>query len=99
MGYLNVMSFGLGLLAWGLPISTLLMRNVKRSLYSGLSLTACMIALYAQILYTNHLIQINDTIALLDTNDAVVFASRILIIGTIVLNVLSFIKDRLTKYA
>ena len=99
MSYLNILSLIMGLLAWGLPIRILLMRNVKRSLYGGLSLVACMIALYAQILYTNHLIQINDTIALLDTNDAVVFASRILIIGTIALNVLPFIKDRLTKYA
>lgn len=99
MGYLNILSLVMGLLAWGLPISILLMRNIKRSLYSGLSLTACMIALYAQILYTNHLIQINDTIALLDTNDAVVFASKILIIGTIILNVLPYIKDRFMKQA
>lgn len=99
MGYLNILSLVMGLLAWGLPISILLMRNIKRSLYSGLSLTACMIALYAQILYTNHLIQINDTIALLDTNDAVVFASKILIIGTIILNALPYIKDRFMKQA
>ena len=99
MGYLNILSLVCGLLAWGLPISLLVMRNVKRSLYSGLSFTSCVIALYAQILYTSHLIQINDTIALLDTHDAVVFASRILIIGTIILNVLPYIKDRLTKQA
>lgn len=97
MGYLNVMSFGLGLLAWGLPMGNLFMRNTKRSLFSVLSFTACAIALYGQILYTNHLIRINDTIALLDTNDAVVFASRLLIIGTIVLNVLPFIKDKFIK--
>lgn len=99
MAYLNILSLVMGLLAWGLPMGNLFMRNAKRGLLSVLSFTACTVALYGQILYTNHLIQINDTIALLDTNDAVVFASRILIIGTIVLNVLPFIKDRLTKYA
>lgn len=99
MSYLNILSLIMGLLAWGLPIGNLFMHNAKRGLLSVLSFIACTVALYGQILYTNHLIQINDTIALLDTNDAVVFASRILIIGTIVLNVLPFIKDRLTKYA
>lgn len=99
MAYLNILSLIMGLLAWGLPLGNLFIRNAKRGLFSVLSFIACTIALYGQILYTNHLIQINDTIALLDTNDAVVFASRILIIGTIVLNVLPFIKDRLLKQA
>ena len=97
MGYLNVMSFGLGLLAWGLPLVNLFIRSPKRNLVIALSFIACTIALYGQILYTNHLIRINDTIALLDTNDAVVFASRVLIIGTIGLNVLPFIKDTFTR--
>lgn len=99
MGYLNVMSFGMGLLAWGLPLGNLFMRRPKKNLLNALSFTACAIALYGQILYTNHLIRIDDVSALLDTNDAVVFASRILIIGTIGLNVLPFIKDRLSKHA
>ena len=99
MSYLNILSLIMGLLSWGLPIGNLFMHNAKSGLLSVLSFIACTVALYGQILYTNHLIQINDTIALLDTNDAVVFASRILIIGTIVLNVLPFIKDRLLKQA
>ena len=99
MAYLNILSLIMGLLAWGLPISVLIRRQTNKHLAAVLSFAACSIALLGQILYTNHLIQINDTIALLDTNDAVVFASRILIIGTIVLNVLPYIKDRFLKKA
>lgn len=95
MGFLNVGSFVLGLVAWILPIINLLKRDeVKHEnwfIFSMLSICACAISLYMQILYNNYLVEITDWSALMDTSSAVAFVSSVLIAITIFLNVITVI--------
>lgn len=90
MGLLNIGSFVLGLIAWILPIINL-MRYKKHdnrnwAVFSIVSISACAMSLYFQIFYSYHLIKIEDWTALMDTTDAVVFASKVLLVVTIILN-------------
>ena len=55
------------------------------------SISACVIALYFQILYNNYLVRIEDWSALMDTSKSVVQLSFLLAIVTIVLNIISAI--------
>ncbi|MEL7609052.1 MAG: hypothetical protein AAGU74_06060 [Bacillota bacterium] len=88
--WLNLGSLVLGLIAWILPAVNLARRNKtdRRSfaVFSTASLGACAVSLYMQILYTDHLVKIEDWSALMDTSSAVAFAALALLAGTILLN-------------
>lgn len=49
---------------------------------------ACAISIYFQILYNNHLVNIKDWTAIMDTIGALVFVSSVLLIVTVALNVI-----------
>lgn len=91
VGLLNVGSIVLGLVAWILPISSLMRfkkkNNSNWAILSILSISACAISLLFQIIYSNHLVKIEDWSALMDTMGAVVFVSGILLVVTICLNI------------
>lgn len=91
-GWLNFGSLVLGLIAWLLPIICLALSNndlIKKWTYFSIaSISACVISLFFQILYNDHLVQIEDWSALMDTSIAVVRLSFILVLVTIVLNVM-----------
>lgn len=91
-GWLNVMSLVLGLVAWILPVVNLMCykkRNNNWVMLSLLSVSACAIALYGQIAYHNHLVEIEDWSALLDTSEATVLVSKVLLVVTLILNALT----------
>lgn len=94
-GWLNIGSLVLGLIAWILPIANLARHNKENnknwSLYSMASISACVIALFLQILYNNYLVDIQDWSALMDTSNALVRVSSVLAIVTIVLNIITVI--------
>ncbi|HZG80507.1 MAG TPA: hypothetical protein VEZ13_07000 [Brevibacillus sp.] len=102
-GLLNLGSLVLGLIAWTLPLVNLM--GYKKHGYrnwavlSMMSIGACATSLSFQIFYHNHLVTIEDWTALLDTTDAVVFATAVLLVGTILLNGISLFvyRDRTTK--
>ena len=54
--------------------------------FSVASTASCAVSLYMQILYTDHLVQIEDWSELLDTSRAVTWVSAVLLIVTIILN-------------
>lgn len=87
---LNPASLLLGLIAWILPIISLMQykenKNKSWIILSIISISSCVISLFLQIIYNNHLVQINDWSALMDTTDALVFVSEVLIVVTIILN-------------
>ncbi|MDU4738752.1 hypothetical protein [Clostridium sp.] len=87
---LNPTSLLLGLIAWILPIINLIKfkkyENKSWIILSIISISSCVISLFLQIIYNNHLVQINDWSALMDTTDALVFVSAVLIVVTIILN-------------
>ena len=87
---LNPASLLLGLIAWILPTISIFQyknnKNEKWGVFSILSLSMCSISIYFQIIYTNHLVNISDWSALMDTNNALVFVASVLIIVTLTLN-------------
>lgn len=92
-GWLNLGSLVLGLVAWILPIINLVKRNKneKWALYSIVSVSACVISLFFQIVYNDHLVRIGDWTALMDTSGAVVWLSLILTVVTILLNIITIV--------
>ncbi|WP_313756665.1 hypothetical protein [Tissierella sp.] len=95
MGLLNVGSLALGLIAWILPIISLV-KSEKRNhdnwaILSVISISACAISLCFQIFYNNHLVKIADWSALMDTTGAVTFVSAVLLTVTIILNAITLV--------
>lgn len=93
IGMLNLGSLVLGIIAWILPIFSLSQDKEKRNLeiYSIMSLLACVISLFFQLIYNHHLVQIEDWSALMDTSGGVVVAASVLLVVTIVLNIINFV--------
>lgn len=102
-GWLNVGSLLLGLISWILPIINIIRYisgNQKNWItLSILSMGACIISLWFQIIYNNFLVMIEDWSALMDTTGALVFVSAVLIIITIILNTINLFlyKNRLSQ--
>lgn len=90
MGYLNIGSLVLGLIAWMLPIANLARRGEAErgtwAILSIASLIACSLSLFCVIVYLDHLAKIEDWSAIMDTSGAFVLASTVLIAGTVALN-------------
>jgi cytochrome c oxidase subunit 4 len=86
---LNLGSLLFGAISWIIP-AILLLRGkdpiklrMKGVFYSYISAS---IAIFMQILYTKHLVDISDWSALMDTQGGVIFAVSILLIVLIILN-------------
>ena len=89
IGWLNIASLILGLIAWILPTINLLKHESPSRSWmtlTFLSFSACSISLVFQIFSISEWVKVNDWTALMDTIGAIMTASSILIIGTIVLN-------------
>ena len=103
MGWLNIGSLVLGIIAWILPVVNLYRyrnRNYNNwVVLSFASMNACVISLYFQILYNEYLVEIEDWSALRDTSGGVVVAGLVLLVVTIILNIITLIvyRDRKTK--
>lgn len=97
-GLLNLGSLALGLIAWILPVISL-MRYVRHDhrnwvILTFMSFSACAISLVFQIFYNYLLVKIEDWSALMDTMGGVAFASAVLLIVTIILNTIILILYR-----
>ncbi|MDQ0185772.1 hypothetical protein ACFOST_13900 [Cytobacillus kochii] len=95
MGWLNIGSLVLGMVAWILPLLNLSreQENTKRwTTYSFLSFICCSTAILFQLMVQKFLIEIEDFSALMDITSSVVLASSVLLIVTILLNVLAWVK-------
>ncbi|UOQ50480.1 hypothetical protein MUN88_00980 [Gracilibacillus caseinilyticus] len=94
-GLFNLGSLILGLVAWTLPVINLV--RYKNNDYRNwgvlavISISACAISLYFQIVYDYHLVEIEDWSALMDTSGAVVRVGGVLLIGTLLLNAITVI--------
>ncbi len=92
-GWLNLGSLVLGLVAWILPGINLARHNQADHrhwvAFSIASLSACAISLCMQILYTAHLVKIEDWSALMDTSHAVALVSTLLLVVTVILNAIT----------
>lgn len=90
ISFLMLGSLSLGLIAWILPVVSIL-RYKKNNIINGLicliSPAACAVSLCFQIIYNYHLVKIGDWSALLDTSGASTMASAVLLTVTIILNI------------
>lgn len=92
IGWLNLGSLVLGLIAWILPAINI-MRYEKRSknwiTLSIVSLSACSISLFLQICSFYERVKAEDWGALMDTMSVIASVPAILLIGTIILNAIT----------
>ena len=93
ISFLMVGSLILGLIAWILPITNIsrykMNYNKNWETYSIMSISACAIAINLQVIYSNHIVQIGDWSALMDTSGTSTLLSVILPISTLILNGIS----------
>ena len=89
--WMNLASLLLGLAAWALPLTGLALRKKARGWVAAglvvLSGLFCALALYLQICYQNHLVEIGDISAILDTAGPLVLVAGVLLGVTAVLDV------------
>ena len=89
-GWMNLASLGLGLAAWLLPCIAIAFYRKAGGRLSAVFVAAsglcCALALYLQIRYQNHLVEIGDIIAILDTSEPLVFVAGVLLGVTAFLN-------------
>lgn len=103
IGWLNIGSLVLGLIAWLLPVVNLVGYIIGKqrnwAILSILSISACAISLCFQIFYNNHLVKIEDWSALMDTTRAVAILSAVLLVVTIILNAITLVvyRDKTAK--
>ena len=93
VSFLMIGSLILGLFSWILPILNIIKyknnHNKNWATYSMISMSSCAIALVFQILYSNHIVKIEDWSALMDTSNTSTLLSVILLVITIILNIIS----------
>ncbi|WP_449620121.1 hypothetical protein [Robertmurraya sp. Marseille-Q9965] len=96
--WLNLASLVLGLAAWILPIINLTrekkQENTNWIVLAMISISACALSLYFQIVYGNYLVRIEDWSALVDTRGALVLVGAVLLIVTLLLNLMTLILYR-----
>ncbi len=93
MWLLNLASLLLCVIAWILPVVNIMRYNRRDHknwmCLSVISISSCAVSLFFQICYNDHLVKVEDWSALMDTTDAVVFVSAVLLIVTIILNAIT----------
>ena len=93
VSFLLIGSLILGLVSWILPILNIIkyknIYNKNWATYSIISMGSCAIALAFQILYSNHIVKIEDWSGLMDTSNTSALLSVILLVITIILNIIS----------
>lgn len=91
IGLLNLGSLILGLIAWIVPVISLMRikkeNNQNYLALSAISLSSCAISLTLQISSISQMVKVQDWTAILDTIDSTVFVSMILVAVTIILNI------------
>ncbi|WP_163970351.1 hypothetical protein [Oceanobacillus halotolerans] len=103
MGLLNLGSLVLGLIAWVFPIVNLMQyKNHDHWNWvplSIISISACAVSLYFQIIYGHYLVNLEDWSDLMDTRGAVMLVSSVLLIVTIILNAITLMvyRDKMRK--
>ena len=89
----NLLSIGLGLVSWILPIVCLFIKKRREAFTCG-SLLCVVFSLYFQLREVMRLTGKGDWSAIEDTINAVVFAAAILITVTLILNIIAWCKKR-----
>ncbi|MGP4072982.1 hypothetical protein ACTWQB_10570 [Piscibacillus sp. B03] len=98
MTWLNIGSLILGVVAWFIPIIALVYDKQRESsnlaVLAFMSISACAVALFFQIIYQNHLVRIEDWAAIMDTTGALVKVGAVLLLVTLVLNTIMIYRHK-----
>ena len=89
----SLVSLGLGLVSWVLPIAYLFIKK-RREFFTCGSLLCVVFSLYFQLQEIMRLTNKGDWSSIEDTIHAVVFAATVLIVVTLVLNIAAWCKKR-----
>ena len=89
----SLVSLGLGLVSWVLPIAYLFIKK-RREFFTCGSLVCVVFSLYFQLREIMRLTDKGDWSSIEDTIHAVVFAATVLIVVTLVLNIAAWCKKR-----
>ena len=91
-GWLNLGSLACGLAGWIVPYLGLrkgrILRLGRQGIASVLSLSLCGLALWMQLRYQQHLADIGDWSAIMDTAGVVTKVSAFLLLSTVLLNLI-----------
>ena len=93
LGGYNLLSIGLGLVSWVLPLLYLCIKK-RREFFTCGSLLCVVFSLFFQIREIARRADLEDWAAIEDTINAVVFAAAILITVTLILNIIAWCKKR-----
>ena len=91
--YFNLLSIGLGLLAWSLPVIYLFIKK-RREFFTCGSLVCVAFSLYFQLREVLNRVHMSDFAAIEDTIGAVCFCATVLISVALILNILAWRKKR-----
>ena len=91
--YFNLLSIGLGLLEWILPIIYLCIKK-RREFFTCGSLTCVAFSLFFQLREVLNRVHMSDFAAIGDTSGAVCFCAAVLIGVALILNILAWRKKR-----
>lgn len=95
-GWLNLGSLVLGIIALALPVFAMAkrMKGIKAGVCIWMSMGICLLAIIFQMAYGNHLIEIGDWSALMDTSQATFSLSAKLALFTALLDMAAFLTAR-----
>ena len=91
--YFNLLSIGLGLLAWAMPVIYLCIRK-RREFFTCGGWICVAFSLYFQLREVLNRVHMRDFAAIEDTIGAVCFCAAVLVAVTLILNILSWRKKR-----
>ena len=91
--YFNLLSIGLGLLAWSLPVIYLCIKK-RREFFTCGSLACVVFSLFFQLREVLNRVHMSDFAAIGDTIGAVCFCAAVLIGVALILNILAWRKKR-----
>ena len=91
--YFNLLSIGLGLLAWSLPVIYLFIKKCREFFTCG-SLTCVAFSLYFQLREVLNRVHMRDFAAIEDTIGAVCFCAAVLVWTALILNLLAWRKKK-----
>ena len=89
----NLLSIGLGLLAWSLPVICLCIKK-RREFFTCGSLTCVAFSLFFQLREVLNRVHMRDFAAIEDTIGAVCFCAAVLVWGALILNILVWRKKK-----
>lgn len=87
--FLNLSSLILGLIAWGVALWGVIRREPRLS-----SFFLCALPLLLELYEVGNRVKMGDLSAVMDTIRAVNIAGTVLVVGTLILNLLAYVRKR-----